>query len=309
MKKAVLPAIISTLLATSAQAANVYNAEGTTADIYGRMQFDIHNDGSETDGVGSARIGFKTKSPVTEATSAIARAEWQIEAENSTSDSKQFKVRHLYAGLKNDNMGQLIFGQTYSAFYQAVAATDIYNTYGYATYNNVDTGRQEGQVIYSGEFAGVSVGASYQFQDQDVTPKLDNAYAFALGYNIAGVALDAAYSVEQFESAEDKNNYAFSATYQLDDLYLAAVYAGSDQENVAAYQGYDLLASYALSAAKVYGGYTFQENTDADSETFNAVTLGAQYALNKNMKTWIEYKADMITDNDDAWTVAIQYNF
>lgn len=306
MKKALLPAIISALCATSVQAANVYNVDGTIVDVYGRMQFDISDDGSDTDGTGSARMGFKAASPINSDVTAIARGEWQIDAENSDEDN-DFTARHLYAGFYTTEMGSLIFGQTDTAFYQAVAATDMYNSYGYGAFDSVEDGRQEGQIIYSGDFAGVYVGASYQFQDE--TQALDDSYALTLGYNIADVAVYGGYHIEQFASLEDKENYAISAAYTLDDLYLAAVYAGSKQDDVADYQGYDLFASYALDATSIYGGYTFQENTDTDEDTFDAITLGTQYAFNDNMKAWAEYQVDMIDGNDDAWTVAVQYNF
>ncbi|MCW8996106.1 MAG: porin [Psychromonas sp.] len=323
MKKAILPAMISALLATSAHAANVYDVDGTSADVYGRMQFDISNDGSATDGAGSARMGFKGKSAINQDMNAIAKGEWQMAAENSAADDKQLNARHLYLGFETAEMGTLIFGQTDTAFYQAVAATDMYNTYGYGAFAHVEDGRQEGQVIYSGEFAGVSVDASYQFKDEsfanpaqdniknngDETTTLDNAYALTLGYSIADVTIHAGYQVEKFASLKDKENYALSAAYTLDDLYLAAVFAGSDQENVAAYQGYDLFASYAIDATSVYGGYTFQANTDTNKDTVNEITLGTQYAFNDNMKAWVEYKADMKNGTDDAWTVAVQYNF
>jgi outer membrane protein N len=315
MKKALLPAIISAALATSAQAATVYNVDGTSADIYGRMQFDISNDGDNTDGAGSARIGVNAKSVINAEMSAIAKGEWQIDAENSTDDD--FTARHLYAGFATTEMGTLIFGQTDTAFYQAVAATDMYNSYGYGAFAHVEDGRQEGQIIYTGEFAGVSVGASYQFEDtnftdfvdDEATTTLDDSFALSVGYTVAGVAITGGYHIQQFASYEDKENYALSAAYTLDDLYLAAVVAGSDQDKVATYFGYDLFASYAIDAASVYGGYTFQENTDTNADTCDEITLGAQYALNDNMKTWVEYKADMISGNDDVWTVAVQYNF
>ncbi|MFQ3176237.1 MAG: outer membrane protein N, partial [Psychromonas sp.] len=117
MKKAILPAMIAALLATSAQAATVYDADGTTADVYGRMQFNITDDGTgSTDGVGSARLGFKAASPINSHVNAIAKGEWQIAAESS--DEEKFNVRELYAGFDSAEMGSLVFGQTYTAFYQ-----------------------------------------------------------------------------------------------------------------------------------------------------------------------------------------------
>jgi len=306
MKKAILPAMIAALLATSAQAATVYDVDGTTADVYGRMQFNISDDGTDTTGKGTARMGFKAKSVISSHVNAIAKGEWQINAESS--QDKTFSARELYAGFDGE-LGSLVFGQTYTAFYQTAGVTDYYNSWGYNTFfGDIDPYRQEGLAVYSGEFSGVSVDASYQFQDD--TQNLDNAYALSLGYDIADVTLSGAYSVAMYDTANDKRNFALSASYAMNDLYLAAVYAESDQTGVAEVKAYDLFASYnVIEATTVYGGYGFKENTTTNTDEVDEVTLGAQYAFNGNLKTWIEYQADMITDANDEVTVALQYNF
>jgi outer membrane protein N len=345
MKKAILPAMIAALLATSAQAATVYDADGTTADVYGRMQFKISEDGSSAakaetstsdkvdanqsglDGEGSARLGFKAASPINSHVNAIAKGEFQIASE--TSNNGKFDVRELYAGFDSAEMGSLVFGQTFTAFYQTTVVTDYFNTGGFKSmYNNIDPYRQEGHVVYSGEFSGVSVGASYQFQNDgfgnpledddnttlDATTVLDNSYALSLGYKIADVKVSGGYLVQQFATLEDKKNFALSATYAMNDLYLAAVYAESKQDNVADYQAYDLLASYALvNDVHLLAGYGFEEKTDnitgIKADSVDEATLSAQYSFNNQLKTWIEYKADMITGADDAVEIALQYNF
>jgi len=307
MKKAILPAMIAALLATSAQAATVYDADGTTADVYGRMQFNISDDGTDTTGVGSARLGFKAKSVINSHVNAIAKGEWQITSE--TSNNGTFDVRELYAGFDSAEAGSLVFGQTFTAFYQTAGVTDYFNTGGFkAMYSNIDPYRQEGLAAYSGEFSGVSVDASYQFQD--ATQNLDNAYALSLGYDIADVTLKGAYSVAKYDALNDKRNFALSASYAMNDLYLAAVYAESDQTGVAEYKAYDLLASYALvDNVNLLAGYGVEENTTTNTDTVDEVTVSAQYVFNSQLNTWIEYKADMIDAQDDAVTVALQYNF
>lgn len=313
MKKTILALAITGLFATTAQAANVYDADGVSADVYGRMQFEVRENGSDTDGVGTARMGFDAKSAITSDISAIAKGEWQIASENSTADDEEFDTRHLYVGFESAAYGKLIFGQTDSAFYQAIAATDMYNKFGYGAFDNgdasVDMGRQEGQIIYSGEFAGVYVGASYQFQD--AANHIDDTYALTLGYSMADFAVYGGALIQEFDNAENKTSYALSASYTMDDLYLAAAYAGSEQDLVADYQGYDFFASYAIDAAKVYGGYTFQEKEAGATTTdhYEAITMGASYSLNANMLAWIEYKADLISGNDDVLNIAVQYNF
>ncbi|WP_220718191.1 porin [Agarivorans litoreus] len=350
MKKTILAVAIPALFAASAQAATVYDADGITAELYGRMQFDIKStqntkeeagetvliDGTGTDGVGSARFGFKAKSEIATGVYGLARGEWQIRAENSTEDAKQLSARHLYAGFEFDDAGTVVFGQTDTAFYQAVAATDIFNTYGYEAFAAIEDGRQEGQIVYNGEFGGFYVGASYQFRDDNfknsignpdlgipakaTDAKLAHSYAGTLGYNFDfGLAMYAGAHMQKFDEipltsgaivSGDKKNYAFSASYSWEALYLAGAYVATDFEG-AKLNGYDLVASYDINAISLYTGYAAQkEDGDlGDADTAKAFKLGAAYKFNSNMKAWAEYLNDGIDGQENLWTIAVQYNF
>jgi len=332
MKKTLLAVSITALFATSAQAANVYNADGVSADVYGRMQFDIADNGTHTDGNGSARMGFKGKSAINADLAAIAKGEWQIAAETDEKDgSSKFTARHVYAGFESTDYGTLIFGQSDTAFYKAVEATDIFETYGYEAFAFIEDGRQEGQVMYNGNFANVYVGASVQFRNEDfafqtgnpddpnffpadeATGSLDSAYALTLGYNFDfGLNVYTSYHAEQFEKA-DKDNYALSASYTLNDLYLGAVAARTDLDGDTI-NGYDFVAAYTLDNVKLYTGYAVQDACDeildrSDYKEADAFKLGTSYKFNSNLKTWAEYKLDNADGADDQWTVALQYNF
>ncbi|GDY27515.1 outer membrane protein [Agarivorans sp. Toyoura001] len=346
MKKTILAVAIPALFAASAQAATVYDADGVTAEVYGRMQFEIQDEGGENskvDGIGSARMGFKAKSEIASGINALARGEWQVNAENSDGDDEQLAARHVYAGFEFDEGGTVVFGQTDTAFYQAVAATDIFNKYGYEAFDIIESGRQEGQVVYNGEFGGFYVGASYQFRDDNfklgagnpdagfpsvkTDRKLDNSYAATIGYNFDfGLGVYGGYHAEDFEVG-DKKNMALSASYSLNDLYLAAVYVKSDLSDIKwsdaggvvhepeELTGYDIVASYDINAVSLYTGYAFQEaegklaGVSGKADTAKAFKLGAQYKFNSNMKAWAEYLNDGLEGADDKWNIAVQYNF
>ena len=345
MKKKIIALTVTSLLATTAQAANVYDAEGTTADIYGRVQLDIEDPGADdVTGVGSARFGFKASSEVAPGLKAITHGEWQLDAENSNTDDA-ISARHVYLGVDHETTGRFLFGQTNTAFYQAVAATDIFHSYGYAAFGGIEDGRQEGQFVYDATFARVYVGASYQFSNKDFEVsmgnpdvrgnivdtglKLDSAYALTLGYKFAfGLDVYAGYHDENLSGGNadgTKSNMALSAGYSLGDLYLGAAvvqaeYSGDNLLDGIVHLvddtkllGYDLVASYnVLTNVSVYGGYatkeaefSYQSNMDQADE----FTLGAAYKLNSNAKVWGEYKVDNIDGADNVWTIAAQYNF
>lgn len=353
MKKTILAVATSALFAASAQAASVYDSEDVSVDVYGRAQFDIRDEGDDTDGNGSARLGVKAKSKISEGFYGVAKLEWQVAAENrdtgtscevdtddddndglttdlvcETDTSSQFTARHAYAGFQSDSWGTVVFGQTDTAFYATVAPTDIYNSFGYAAFNLIEVGRQEGQIIYTGEFGGFSVGATYQFRDSDYSYEigspngapdatiavgaLDNSYAANIGYAFDfGLALNGGYHKEDFEDGTSKDNYGLSAAYNLDALYLAAVYVNADYEG-AELEGYDFVASYNLGQTDVYGGYTYQEAKGDISnigDTADLFTLGVSYKFNSNIKVWAEYEANQLSGADDRWDISVQYNF
>ncbi|MEH6453981.1 MAG: porin [Psychromonas sp.] len=325
MKKSILALAVAGLFVTTAQAANVYNDDGTEVDVYGRFQFDIRDSGGDQDveGLGSARLGFKAKSRINDSINALGRGEWQIAAENE--DSSKFTARHVYAGFEFVDSGQLVFGQTDTAFYQAVAATDIFNTYGYAAFAGIEDGRQPGQIVYDGEFGGFYVGASYQFSNDEFEIEvgnpnnptnvpvtgadLDAGYALTLGYNFDfGLGVYGGYHVEQLDIG-DKTNTALSATYSRNDLYLGGAYVMADLEGNEL-EGYDLVAEYSFNALAVYGGYAYQKaGGNISGDTADEATFAVAYKLNSNMKTWIEYKLDNMGDQDDAVNLGLQYNY
>ncbi|WP_042012642.1 porin [Aeromonas fluvialis] len=353
MKKTILAIAIPALFASAANAATVYDKDGTVFDVYGRAQFDVYDDGADddfnnndsqnsVDGMGSARLGVKGKVALNDKIAGIAKGEWGVTAENTDNkdDKDNFKARHAFAGFEHADYGTLVFGQSDTAFYQAVAATDIFNTYGYEAFSGIEVGRQEGQVIYTGNFGGFYVGASYQFQDptyeysfggqdQDGNEfgfdnvQLDSSYAGTLGYVFDfGLAVYGGVHYEDLvsDNIDDKTNYALSASYTWNSLYLGAAYVHSDLNGVKAgnysgdltLDGYDLVASYGIDAWTLYTGYAYQE-ADGDNvnslDTADAFKLGVQYSFTSNFKTWAEYQVNNLDDADDAWTVALQYNF
>lgn len=342
MKKTILALAVSALLSTTVQAANVYDSQGTTADIYGRVQFDISDSGADdVNGEGSARFGVKGSSEVVPGVKAIVHGEWQLDAEDSNSDDA-ISARHVYLGVDHETAGRFVFGQTDTAFYQAVAATDIFNSYGYAAFTGIEDGRQEGQFVYNAMFGSVYVGASYQFANDDfkvkvgnpdaagyttsVAAKLDSAHALTLGYKFGfGLDIYGGYHKEELSEigAEgSKTNLALSAGYALGDLYLGAAivqadYSGDTLSAVLVDDtklvGFDLVAAYnVLENVSLYGGYAALEAQFAsasDVDVADEFTLGAQYKLNSNAKVWAEYKVNNIDNADNVWTVAAQYNF
>ena len=106
MKKTILAIAIPALFASAANAAVVYDKDGTSFDIYGRVQANYYADSQDASPItasnagdaeliGSSRLGWSGKVALNNTWSGIAKTEWQVSAENS--DNK-FNSRHIWVG-------------------------------------------------------------------------------------------------------------------------------------------------------------------------------------------------------------------
>lgn len=349
MKKTILAIAIPALFASAANAAVVYDKDGTSFDIYGRVQANYYGDSdnpnpltqADTNGdaelIGTSRLGWSGKVALNNTWSAIAKTEWQVAAENS--DDSKFKSRHIYAGFDGTQYGKIIFGQTDTAFYDVLEPTDIFNEWG--DYGNFYGGRQEGQIIYSNTFGGFKGKLSYQTNDDEVVKvsdvggstvttvfpdlKRNYGYAVAAGYDFDfGLGLNAGYAYSDLESTTapqdgDKKEWALGAHYAINGFYFAGMYTEGDVKNdTTGYKGegrgYELAASYNVDAWTFLAGYNFKEGKDNTAgssyeDMVDETLLGVQYNFTSKLKAYTEYKIQGINDKDDEWTVALQYNF
>ncbi|EPX9362821.1 porin [Aeromonas veronii] len=353
MKKTILAIAIPALFASAANAAVIYDKDGTNFDVYGRVQANYYGESDNPNGlteahkgdaelVGTSRLGWSGKVALNNTWSAIAKTEWQVSAENT--DGSTFKARHIYAGFDGSQNGKVIFGQTDTAFYDAIASTDIFNEWG--SNGNYYDGRQEGQVIYSNSFGGFTGKLSYQTNDEtavvikDVGGKIKTesfkdvkrkaGYAASAGYAFDfGLGLNAGYAYSDLETnnnaatynSGEKSEWALSANYAINGFYFAGMYTqGTLKNDTTGHKdegrGYELAASYNVDAWTFLAGYNFKEGKKGAQlagasyeDQVDETLLGVQYAFTPKLKAYTEYKIQGMSKMDDEYTVALQYNF
>ena len=338
MKKTILAIAIPALFASAANAAVVYDKDGTSFDIYGRVQANYYGEHDDTDAelVGSSRLGWSGKVALNNTWSGIAKTEWQVSAENS---ANKFDSRHIYVGFDGTQYGKIIFGQTDTAFYDVLEPTDIFNEWG--DVGNFYDGRQEGQIIYSNTYGGFKGKLSYQTNDDEAVEVSDvgsdtnvtifpntkrkYGYAAAAGYDFDfGLGLNAGYAYSDLENkttgdSGEKSEWALGAHYAINGFYFAGVYTEGDLKNDAngnkgEGRGYELAASYNVDAWTFLAGYNFKEAKNNVANTgyvdkIDETLLGVQYSFTSKLKAYTEYKIQGIDNLDDEFTVALQYNF
>ncbi|MFQ1849708.1 porin [Aeromonas veronii] len=309
MKKTILAIAIPALFASAANAAVIYDKDGVTFDVYGRVQANYYgetnkwNDATD-DSVGivggvpavvpgkpgafsdvdselkaQTRLGWSGKIALNNTWSAFAKTEWQVAAENSGYKTSDIDPRHIYVGIDGSQYGKVLFGQTDTAYYTGlIEKTDIFNEWG--SEGNAYGGRQEGQIIYMGKWNGFFANASYQTND-------DNA-ELSFGSDNNGNTVDLASKLDK--------GYATSIGYDFDfGLGLAAGYAKNDYKSVANVssdkEDWALAASYSINGFYFAGLYNESKLTRGNEEVnYNGYELAATY-------------------NVDAWTFLTGYNF
>ena len=184
MKKSLLAlALIGLVSAGSAQATKVYDKDGTSLDLYGRVQAVFYNDKSSGVSNGddqsasintTGRLGFKLRSAVNSYWAGIAKAEWDVaDGDNRSDSSRGFKARYLWVGGDFGDFGQITIGKQEHALKYAVEQTDVFEDWGCVGLMGNDD-KDEAVVKYAWSGYGVNALVSYSFAKN--AEKLDGAY-------------------------------------------------------------------------------------------------------------------------------------
>ena len=141
MKKTLLAtAVIGALGASAAaQAATVYDQDGTRLDVYGRIAMGIEGGGPEFNSDNEAidnsaefvdvfsRLGLRMSQEVTSDLTAFGRLEWRFDGDENTTDGGFNELRQSYLGLQSKQYGTFQAGNFDSFYSQFVSQPfDVY---------------------------------------------------------------------------------------------------------------------------------------------------------------------------------------
>lgn len=211
MKKSLL-ALAVVAAATSANAATVYDKDGTSLAVGGRVQAVVYNGNAagiaENDAglVNSARLNIAGSTKINDSVSVFAFSEWNMADGNTSGQSwgDSINTREQYVGADYGDFGKILGGKTYDAANAVLAATDVFEDFGARLQGSINGDRRTGMFRYvydnNGIFGSVSYqtaadGSSVQGKDVDV----EGGFAAAAGYTFDNVvfgplSLKAGYS-------------------------------------------------------------------------------------------------------------------
>ena len=259
MKKSTLALVVSALaLASTANAAEVYNKDGNKLDFYGRVKAEHYfSDNASSDGDKSyVRIGFKGQTQINDLMTGYGQWEYQYNANNSEGSDANAgnKTRLGFAGLKFGQYGSFDYGRNYGVLYDVEAWTDVFPEFGgdgTARTDNFMTARATGVATYrNSNFFGLVDGLRFALQYQgkndatsanargsitDTSRQNGDGYGASLGYTIAdtGISLMSAITssdrtnqqqLQALGSGDKAESWGAGIKYDANSIYLASIY-------------------------------------------------------------------------------------
>lgn len=321
MKKTLLATAIAGALGASAaaQAATVYDQDGTQLIVNGRIALGIQGGGPEYNADGDridngtefmnlfSRLGLSMSQQINSDLKAFGRVEWRFTGDERDTDSGFSEVRHSYIGLESASFGTVMAGN-YDSFYNShvMGPFDVYLNQG------LEFSRGQGGQLHA---RGDSIGY--------ITPNLSGFQAFLSAKHHSGRG----EIVEIGEDSDTQNVGDGSSEivtqggvkYEQGPLRLALGYV--DDSQVDDVEGsrtrspgndevlYGATASYAITddfSARV--GYETRDDNEDLGGGYDTWGVGASYAMGQ----WA-FNADLYNiDNDDgddrtAWAAGAYY--
>lgn len=266
------------------------------------------------------------------------------------------KTRYGFAGLKYANLGSFDYGRNYGLVYDAIAATDMLPKFGgdSSTVDGFLTGRSTGVATYRNtDFFGLVEGLDFALQyegkndrgDTDAGIRRSNGdgYAFSVAYEvITGLTFTGAYAnldrtesqnTADFGKGDRAESWATSVKYDANQIYVAALYGETrnatpvtnnltgDAGFANKTENFEVIAQYQfLNGIRPSIAYVQSKAKDVEGigsvELYKYTSFGANYALNKNLNVYAEYKINLLDSdnalgkaNDDVTGVGINYQF
>ncbi len=315
MKKTIVALAVAAVAATSANAATVYNQDGTKVDVNGSVRLILKKEKNERGDLvdNGSRVSFKASHDLGEGLSALAYTELRF-SKNVTKQKKtkagkdknydverlgnNVHVKRLYAGFAYEGLGTLTFGNQLTIG-DNVGVSDY--TYFLGGINNLLSSGEKAINFKSAEFNGFTFGGAYVFSEDADKQASRNGRGFVVAglYNRkmgdVGFALEAGYSQKQKYVTVAKQEKAFMVGTELSyaGLALGVDYAHTvtNKEKVEGKKrALEVGLNYDINdKAKVYTDLIWaKESSKGVTTRDSSILLGAGYKLHKKVETFVE---------------------
>ena len=318
MKKTLAALIVSAVAASAANAAVVYDNEGTNVQLNGSLRLILEKaDAKKYDAVGNStktansalrnagsRFGITVKHNLDNDFYALGRLESRFDDTESRDQFGSLYAKRAYVGLGSKATGDITFGRQLTIADDLTQANDY--EYGFIPKGKYIPTSGTGVVRYDYKgIEGLQLSANYNFgqtnneKGKPLNPGIKNAYAVGALYTAGDLDARLAYGHTNFETgasyAHRLDGVLASLGYKFGDFTLTGDFAYGhekfDDEKTNKFYVAPGFAYQVLPASKVYGNYLYErvkgENTKDKTHGF---LLGADYKLHKQVVLFVEGK-------------------
>ena len=318
MKKTLAALIVTAFAASAANAAVVYDNEGTKVELNGSLRLimekadkKVYNAANQsTKKANSAlrnagsRFGITVKHNLDNDFYALGRVEFRFDDTTSRDKFGGVYAKRAYVGLGSKAIGELKFGRQVTIADDLVQANDY--EYGFIPKEEYIPTAGTGVVRYDYKgIEGLQLSANYNFgqtnneKGKPLNPGIKNAYAVGALYTAGDLDARFAYGHTNYETGASYKHrldgFLASLGYKFGDFTLTGDFAyGHEKLDDAKLNKFYVAPGFAyqvLPASKVYGNYLYERvKGDSDKVKTHGFLLGADYQLHKQVVVFLEGK-------------------
>ena len=318
MKKTLAALIVTAFAASAANAAVVYDNEGTKVELNGSLRLimekadkKVYNAANQsTKKANSAlrnagsRFGITVKHNLDNDFYALGRLEFRFDDTDSRDKFGRLYAKRAYVGLGSKATGDITFGRQLTIADDLSQAVDY--EYGFIPKSEYIPTAGTGVVRYDYKgIEGLQLSANYNFgQTNDekgnpLKPGIKNAYAVGALYTVGDLDARLAYGHTNFETgasyAHRLDGVLASLGYKFGDFTLTGDFGyGHEKLDDAKVNKFYVSPGFAyqvVPASKVYGNYLYERaKGESDKVKTHGFLLGADYKLHKQVVVFLEGK-------------------
>ena len=318
MKKTLAALIVTAFAASAANAAVVYDNEGTKVELNGSLRLimekadkKVYNAANQsTKKANSAlrnagsRFGITVKHNLDNDFYALGRLEFRFDDTTSRDKFGRLYAKRAYVGLGSKATGDITFGRQLTIADDLTQANDY--EYGFIPKEEYIPTAGTGVVRYDYKgIEGLQLSANYNFgqtnneKGKPLNPGIKNAYAVGALYTAGDLDARFAYGHTNYETGASYKHrldgFLASLGYKFGDFTLTGDFAYGheklDDEKLNKFYVAPGFAYQVLPASKVYGNYLYERvKADSDKVKTHGFLLGADYQLHKQVVVFLEGK-------------------
>ena len=318
MKKTLAALIVTAFAASAANAAVVYDNEGTKVELNGSLrvimekadkkEYDAANHSTKKSNSAlrnaGSRFGITVKHNLDNDFYALGRVEFRFDDTTSRDKFGGVYAKRAYVGLGSKAIGELKFGRQLTIADDLTQANDY--DYGFIPKEEYIPTAGTGVVRYDYKgIEGLQLSANYNFGQKNdekgkaLNPAIKNAFALGALYTAGDLDVRFAYGHTNLETnatyKHRVDGFLASLGYKFGDFTLTGdfgyAHAKKNDDKTNKFYVSPGFAYQVTPMSQVYGNYLYERvKGESDKDKTHAFLLGADYKLHKQVVLFVEGK-------------------